>query len=117
MNRLHPWVCACGYKIAADAQCPCQQRQARRRKADHDAKRPTASARGYDSQWSIERAAYLKTHPVCVTCNQPATVVDHIIPHRGDMQLFWTRENWQPLCTSCHSRTKQAQERRQFRKR
>ncbi|MEG0049160.1 MAG: HNH endonuclease signature motif containing protein [Clostridia bacterium] len=31
-----------------------------------------------------------------------ATVVDHIVPHRGDGELFWHKENWQPLCKDCH---------------
>jgi 5-methylcytosine-specific restriction protein A len=31
-----------------------------------------------------------------------ATVVDHIIPHRGDPTLFWDESNWQPLCKKCH---------------
>ena len=33
----------------------------------------------------------------------PATVVDHIIPHRGDKKLFWDERNWQALCESCHN--------------
>ncbi|WP_324290694.1 AAA family ATPase [Ancylobacter sp. SL191] len=40
----------------------------------------------------------------------PATVVDHIIPHRGDSKLFWSRSNWQALCVTHHSRSKQAAE-------
>ena len=28
--------------------------------------------------------------------------LDHIIPHRGDMKLFWDESNWQALCESCH---------------
>ena len=32
----------------------------------------------------------------------PATVVDHIIPHKGDMDIFWDEDNWQPLCKRCH---------------
>lgn len=32
-----------------------------------------------------------------------ATVVDHIIPHRGDQKLFWDRGNWQPLCEHHHN--------------
>ena len=48
-----------------------------------------------------------KTHPLCVKCQSegklvPATVVDHIVPHRGDPHLFWDEGNWQPLCKSCH---------------
>lgn len=31
-----------------------------------------------------------------------ATVVDHKRPHRGDLQLFWDRNNWQGLCEDCH---------------
>ena len=31
-----------------------------------------------------------------------ATVVDHIIPHRGDQKLFWDRGNWQALCKRHH---------------
>ena len=33
-----------------------------------------------------------------------ATVVDHIIPHRGDQKLFWDQNNWQALCKSCHDK-------------
>lgn len=33
-----------------------------------------------------------------------ATVVDHIIPHRGDQKLFWDQRNWQSLCKQCHDR-------------
>jgi 5-methylcytosine-specific restriction protein A len=29
-------------------------------------------------------------------------VVDHIIPHKGDKDLFWDSNNWQPLCKTCH---------------
>ena len=51
----------------------------------------------------------MKRHPLCEICKaggelSPATVVDHIVPHRGDMQLFWDQNNWQPLCKDCHDR-------------
>lgn len=39
-----------------------------------------------------------------------ATVVDHVIPHKGDLGLFWDLTNWQPLCKLCHDSVKQAQE-------
>ncbi|WP_256371941.1 hypothetical protein [Roseivivax sp. THAF197b] len=38
-------------------------------------------------------------------------MVDHVIPHRGDMQLFWDRTNWQALCAHHHNAHKQRQER------
>jgi 5-methylcytosine-specific restriction protein A len=31
-------------------------------------------------------------------------VVDHIVPHRGDLTVFWDRSRWQALCASCHGR-------------
>jgi len=70
--------------------------------------RPSASARGYGPRWRKARESYLKRHPVCVVCQAhgrltPATVVDHIIPHKGDYQLMWDRTNWQALCESCHN--------------
>jgi 5-methylcytosine-specific restriction protein A len=39
----------------------------------------------------------------------PATVCDHIVPHKGDERLFWAEENWQSLCFHHHSE-KTAQE-------
>lgn len=36
-----------------------------------------------------------------------ATVVDHIVPHRGNNELFWDKSNWQALCKPCHDRHKQ----------
>jgi 5-methylcytosine-specific restriction protein A len=32
-----------------------------------------------------------------------ATDVDHIVPHKNDMTLFWDKANWQSLCGPCHS--------------
>ena len=54
-------------------------------------------------------AAFLQRNPLCNECMKhgrltPATVVDHVIPHRGDQKLFWDEANWQALCKSCHDR-------------
>lgn len=74
-------------------------------------KRKTAE-RGYGGVWQAARAAYLARHPLCVFCEkkgriEPATVVDHVVPHKGDPKLFWDRKNWQPLCKTCHDSDKQ----------
>jgi len=73
------------------------------------AKRASAHARGYDGEWRKVAAAYLREHPVCVHCERTGRVVaarevDHIKPHKGDMQLFWDESNWQALCKPCHSK-------------
>ena len=70
-------------------------------------KRASASQRGYGSRWQRLSKLYLKKHPLCVKClendrYEKATVVDHIVPHRGDDTLFWNEENWQALCKNCH---------------
>ena len=73
----------------------------------HQHDRKTTAEKGYGSRWQKARAVYLQSHPLCVRCLAKgryvkATVVDHIIPHRGDRKLFWDRDNWQALCKSCH---------------
>lgn len=42
---------------------------------------------------------------MCLAMNRqtPATVVDHIIPHCGNSQLFWSTDNYQSLCPTCHN--------------
>ena len=80
-----------------------------RKEWSHDAIRGGAAARGYDAHWRKARKAFLSRHPRCAECLKngvltPATVVDHIIPHRGDPHLMWDESNWQALCKSCHDR-------------
>jgi 5-methylcytosine-specific restriction enzyme A len=108
-----PRICGCGRAIPWNVICACQKLRDRDRKARHDANRPTARQRGYDGTWDRERTVYLAANPNCRRCSDPANVVDHIQPHKGNRTLFWNRSNWQPLCTPCHSRTKQAAERRE----
>ena len=76
----------------------------------------SSTKRGYGYKWQQARAGYLVSHPLCVFCERQgrvtaATVVDHRVPHRGDMNLFWDKNNWQALCAPCHSGTKQREER------
>ena len=69
-----------------------------------------SAGRGYNHTWRQARETYLKRNPLCTDCKKrgkitPATVVDHIVPHKGDQALFWdTRGNWQALCKPCHDR-------------
>lgn len=72
-----------------------------------DRQRGSAAERGYDAKWRRARKLFLQRHPLCANCLSqgvltPATVVDHIVPHRGDRVLFWDENNWQPLCKNCH---------------
>ena len=74
-----------------------------------DDNRLNSHQRGYTNRWHKARRTYLARNPMCVHClaagrSEPATQVDHIVPHRGDQELFWRSTNWQALCASCHSR-------------
>lgn len=65
--------------------------------------------------WKRIRAEQLKRQPLCFMCERrglitPATVCDHIEPHRGDINRFLGGP-FQSLCASCHSRDKQIIER------
>lgn len=75
----------------------------------------TSSQRGYDYRWQKAREHYLRDHPLCVFCAKigsttAANVVDHIVAHRGDKDLFWNQDNWQSLCKLCHDSVKKAEE-------
>ena len=66
--------------------------------------RGSSSDRGYGKKWQQARAGFLRAHPICVDCPDPATEVDHQVPHHGDMKLFWDKSNWRQRCKPCHSR-------------
>ena len=104
----HP---GCEELVASGSYCDkhksdYEERQ-KERKAKFDRTRESAAKRGYDARWQRARETYLKRHTLCVECMSegkltPATVVDHIIPHKGDSKLFWDKTNWQPLCKRHH---------------
>ncbi|WP_407864519.1 HNH endonuclease [Phyllobacterium phragmitis] len=112
MPYAAPSIRSCGCVVASGERCQHMIARDRERKARHDAQRPTARERGYDSKWREVREQFLKANPHCAMCGNPATVVDHIIPHRGGKCLFWHLPNLQPLCMPCHSSRKQSQEKR-----
>jgi 5-methylcytosine-specific restriction protein A len=82
-------------------------------------KRTSARARGYTWRWEKARTSHLRHEPLCRMCSAQgritaATVVDHLIPHKGNLILFWDPENWQSLCPDCHTRHKQREEYRGY---
>jgi len=93
-----------------------RQHQARdldRREHVRHSERFNAHQRGYTREWRKVSTAFLQAHPLCSgfdsRCEErglrvPATEVDHTIPHRGSMRIFWDQTNWQALCHRCHSR-------------
>lgn len=63
------------------------------------------------SRWLRLREAQLSDDPLCRFCLAieevtEATVCDHVIPHKGSIELFHDPMNLQSLCTQCHDRLK-----------
>jgi 5-methylcytosine-specific restriction protein A len=72
----------------------------------------------YGRRWRKRAQAQIRKDPLCVMCAMEgrvtaATVADHIIPHRGDHELFWNGE-LQSLCEQHHNSRKQRTEKRGY---
>ena len=105
---LHP----CGFPgcpaLVESTHRRCEKHRIQEQK-ENDRRRGSAARRGYDSRWRAARKDFLRCNPLCVECHRKgipkaAAVVDHIIHHKGDSNLFWDRSNWQALCKQCHNR-------------
>jgi len=97
----------CPEYAAKNGRCNGHQRK------DKDTRSPQAQEwhRLYTGRWQRYRLVFLADHPICVdpfgehgTGPEAAKVVDHITPHCGDADLFWSTANHQPMCTACHNR-------------
>jgi 5-methylcytosine-specific restriction endonuclease McrA len=73
----------------------------------------------YDrKRWNRIRRHQLRIEPLCRFCLErgivtPATVADHIEPHRGDVNSFFLGK-LQSLCATCHGGRKQEIEKKGF---
>lgn len=75
-----------------------------------------SNAKLYGYKWQQARLKFLQENPLCAFHLRrgetvAASVVDHIVPHKNDLKLFWRRSNWQALCKHCHDSHKQRSER------
>ena len=60
----------------------------------------------FTRRWKRKRADQLAAHPLCRYCllegrSRVATVVNHVTPHRGDPELFWSSP-LESTCKECH---------------
>lgn len=87
-----------------------QERQA-------EQERGSARERGYSAQWDRVAKVEKALHPLCLGClaiglTTPTAVIDHIEPHKGDLEKFWNPANRQPACSWHHDVVKQILEQR-----
>ena len=73
----------------ADGYCDEHQQECKPLRR-YDDKRGSSAQRGYGSRWRRYRIWFLKHHPVCAVCGRLASVVDHIVPHKGTLICFGT---------------------------
>lgn len=81
-----------------------------------DLRRGSARERGYTTAWDKASAGHLRNDPLCRYCDlagdtTPATLTDHLYPHKGQQWLFWLKLFWVSCCTPCHNKWKQKIER------
>ncbi len=91
------------HRLTTERFCAEHSRKDRQRV---DARRGTATQRGYGANWRRLRNWYIKTHPLCATCEAKgrlvaATDVDHIVPRSKGGED--DEDNLQSLCRHCHS--------------
>lgn len=90
-----------------------------------DAQRGSRSARGYNRRWLTRARLFRQKYPLCgmrpggvppvmSRCYDEGRITiayqtDHVIPHKGNLDLFWDElGNWQALCAECGSRKSRA---------
>lgn len=99
----------CRALTTSGAYCESHKKQ---KQKQVDAERGSSSQRGYGYRWQKVSKAFLAAHPLCQCpeCKEgelqlfPSQVVDHIIPHGGDMKLFWDSSNWQAMYKPHHDK-------------
>lgn len=108
MAQAPPRACRCGAVVPANERCP---RCTAERKHRADERRGTAQQRGYDAAWRNAVRLWRAADPernLCVECRKNGAlrhgaITDHIVPHKGDRELFWSTANWQALCVHHHA--------------
>ena len=100
-------VPGCGEAVIGRGRCATHTKTARAYTDRHH-----TGATAYNSaRWVRLSRAFRAEHPLCANaaanvpgCTLVATEVDHVVPHRGDVQRFFDVSNLQGLCRTCHSR-------------
>jgi 5-methylcytosine-specific restriction protein A len=93
-------------ELTRDSYCPKHTEIKAKERREYDKTRPYKHL--YNSaRWQYLRKKILFVNPLCVECEKqgiatPATIADHIRPHKGNINLFFDPLNLQGLCKRCH---------------
>ncbi len=103
MPSSPPQACPCGATKPAGQPCPRCGRGKRTRKPSR-----FRDPKLYGRRWHEASLRYRAENPLCVMCRDEgrtvaAECVDHVTPHRGNVELFWDQSNWMALCFRHHN--------------
>ncbi len=109
MKPLRTTCARPGCRVIVDrGHCRAHGRERAAARRAVDARRGSASSRGYGAEWRVRRLVFLKQHPWCVdprgrhrSTRRESEVVDHVVPLRAGGRD--DESNWQALCASCHA--------------
>lgn len=92
------------HELVSIGRCPVHAKVVRA----HEQRFCSGPGANYGRRWKKLRRMFLDRHSLCIDCQAEgrtrlADEVDHVIPHRGDVALFWDQSNWAPRCKSHHS--------------
>lgn len=63
----------------------------------------------HSTRYRVAIGVYKSENPLCERCLKenrmvPVYIVHHKIPHEGNAELFWNRDNWESVCNPCHEK-------------
>lgn len=93
----------CDCLVEEGSRCPKHMREHKGGFSGRRTKSREWNSLYHSATWRRIRLEFLFKNPFCVKCGDPAKIVDHIIPHRGQESLFYDETNLQSLCWKCHS--------------
>jgi 5-methylcytosine-specific restriction enzyme A len=93
-----------GHAITGSAFCEKHQPVQDNRAADKVRYRREPWRAWYNNApWQRLKAFMKNREPICRKCGRAKTeVIDHIIDHKGNPELFYDPDNLQGLCKPCH---------------
>ena len=94
--------------LVESGRCELHAKDTQVSRKQYDGNRPEWHDLYNDDRYRKARVRFLKQNPLCVDCEKrgqliPATRLDHIRDHKGDLVLFWDENNWQGLCERDHN--------------
>lgn len=117
LRTIRPVVSMIPRRVATPSREELERDYDRARREDSEYRKWYKTARWQRLRRQVlERDGYICCQTgVLLTGKAPAPdspVVDHIVPHRGNADLFWNIDNLQAVSKSWHDSVKQSQEKR-----